>query len=59
MLCCMYPSLFGFKKLTDNPEIVSSVNNSINNSINNANSATVFTKCQNEVKYHSKPNKIL
>ena len=53
MLCCMYPSLFGFKKLTDNPEIVSSVNNSINNSINNsmnnANSATVFTKCQNEV----------
>jgi len=49
MLCCMYPSLFGFKKLTDNPEIVSSVNNSINNSMNNANSATVFTKCQNEV----------
>jgi hypothetical protein len=41
----MYPSLFGFKKLTDNPEIVSSVNNSMNN----ANSATVFTKCQNEV----------
>ena len=55
MLCCMYPSLFGFKKLTDNPEIVSSVNNSVNNSINNsmnnsmnnANSATLFTKCQN------------
>ena len=45
MLCCMYPSLFGFKKLTDNPEIVTSVNNNMNN----ANNATIFTKCQNEV----------
>lgn len=61
MLCCMYPSLFGFKKLTDNPEIVSSVNNSVNNSINNsmnnsmnnANSATLFTKCQNEVNQNA------
>lgn len=48
MLCCMYPSLFGFKKLTDNPEIVTSVNNNMND----ANNATIFTKRQNEVNQH-------
>lgn len=52
MLCCMYPSLFGFKKLTDQHEIVNSssmsVNNKSINNMNNTNSATILTTCQNE-----------
>ena len=55
MLCCMYPSLFGFKKLTDQHQIVNSNSNSnmsVNNkSINNMDKMNnnVMTNCQNEV----------
>lgn len=45
MWCCMYPSLFGFKKLTDQREVVTNTNN-INNSV-------AFTESSNEFSNHS------
>ena len=40
MWCCMYPSLFGFKKLTDQREIINNTNDtlSVNHNINTINS---------------------
>ena len=48
MWCCMYPSLFGFKKLTDQREVVTNTNN-INNSV-------AFTETNNEISNQSNQN---